>query len=80
MKPKAIKRRVVCVDTSNQLNLFDDQPEAAFDANEAAERTKGSVLFQDPDPRLIRLNAVRLDQHLQQTGAERSTRTTGDRL
>lgn len=69
MSDKKITRRVVKLDTSNQCRLFaeevDDTPPAA---PKPASRQPESIRFDDPDPRAIRLNQVRLDEHLIQTG------------
>ena len=70
MKPKTIERRVARLDTSNQRSLFDDLPElSTSDNGKSRERAAPAVVFQDPDPRLIRLNEVRLDEYLEQMGA-----------
>lgn len=68
MSRSAIKRPVVTMDTSNQRSLFDELPEPAVKNEplpEAPDLT--GIEFQDPDPRRIRLNEVRLDRHLEQT-------------
>ena len=63
----SIKRPVVTLDTSNQLGLFALEGVEERKDPQAAEAN--AVQFNDPDPRSILLNGVRLDEHLQRTGA-----------
>lgn len=69
MKKKAIKRPVVRLDTSNQLDIFSDREFT----NPTGPDRGGSescpvVTFNEPDPAEILLNQVRLDKHLKQSG------------
>lgn len=67
MPRKKIKRPVVSLDTSNQLGLFtQDNPQA--EVTEYSRTKPGTVRFNAPDPRIIMLNGVRLDEHLQRSG------------
>ncbi len=69
MKPKAIKRRVLAVDTSNQLSLLGELVDAV--APESCAGVPGNrlaVRFEMPDPKDIFINQVRLDEHLTRTG------------
>jgi len=61
-----IKRPVVTLDTSNQLGLFAKEGLGA--SNDKQIPKPKPVQFNDPDPRHIQLNGVRLDEHLQRTG------------
>lgn len=62
MAVKKIRRRVRVLDTSNQTSLFADmEPEALL-----APRMK----FESPDPRLILINHVRLDEYLKAAGLQ----------
>lgn len=73
MQTKKINRAVAKLDTSNQRCLFDDLPDVApLDAKPTQGRPSLALQFKDPDPRLIRLNEVRLDEHLQRTGQRRA--------
>lgn len=73
MQPKTINRAVARLDTSNQRSLFGDLPDVApMDAKPAQERPPLALRFEDPDPCLIRLNEVRLDEHLKRTGQRRA--------
>ena len=73
MQTKKINRAVARLDTRNQRSLFDDLPDVApTDAKPAQARSSLTLQFKDPDPRLIRLNEVRLDEHLQRTGQRRA--------
>ena len=73
MQAKKITRAVTRLDTSNQRSLFGDLPdEAPMDAKPAQERPPLALRFNDPDPFLIRLNEVRLDEHLRRTGQGRA--------
>lgn len=68
-----MKRRVVKVDTSNQRSLFDDALPVMAESEQANKLQPGlGIRFVDPDPRLMRLNEVRLDQHLSQAGQDAS--------
>ena len=62
-----IRRPVVRLDNSNQLSLFAGQEQANNAEPDLAKRN-GGPRFQDPDPRAIFLNGVRLDEHLCHTG------------
>lgn len=69
MSDKKITRRVAKLDTSNQYNLFTDEASEVLAAPPGPRsRQAGAVRFHDPDPRAIRLNEVRLDEHLKQMG------------
>ncbi|WP_419631538.1 hypothetical protein, partial [Thiolapillus sp.] len=69
MKNRPIKRRVARIDTSNQPSLFDELPQMESENTTGPEpATLSGVVFEDPDPKLIYLNAVRLDQHLYNAG------------
>ena len=69
MSQKKITRAVARLDTSNQCSLFGDEFEVSPKAAEPAqERPRLALRFEDPDPGLIRLNEVRLDEHLRRTG------------
>lgn len=73
MNSKRISRAVARLDTSNQHGLFSDLPDVAPMAPESAQaRPPLAVRFDDPDPCLIRLNEVRLDEHLLRTGQGRA--------
>lgn len=65
MPKQPIKRPVVALDTSNQLGLF--ALEGSGIADKTVSTLKG-VQFNNPDPRSILLNGVRLDEHLMRTG------------
>lgn len=62
---KKITRPVAKLDTSDQYSLFADE---ASEVLAPGPRQAGGMRFHDPDPRAIRLNAVRLDEHLKQMG------------
>lgn len=68
MKPKAIKRRVVAVDTSNQLSLLGELPPSQAPQPDAAPKDAGAVRFEAPDPKAIFINQARLDEHLVRMG------------
>lgn len=69
MSQKKITRAVARLDTSNQCSLFGDELEVSPKAAEPTqERPPLGLRFEDPDPGLIRLNEVRLDEHLRRTG------------
>jgi transposase len=69
MKRKRIRRPVAAVDTSNQIALFDQAAASTPEAGPAAgSPRKQAVRFEEPDPRLIRINEQRLDQLLEQVG------------
>ncbi|WP_419610220.1 transposase, partial [Thiolapillus sp.] len=60
---------VARIDTSNQPSLFDELPQMESENTTGPEpATLSGVVFEDPDPKLIYLNAVRLDQHLYNAG------------
>lgn len=70
---KKITRRVAKLDTSNQFSLFADEATQVLSAAPRAESQEaGAVRFEDPDPRAIRLNQVRLDEHLIQAGQKQA--------
>ncbi len=62
----SIKRPVVALDTSNQLSLF--ALEGIEEGRENQPKKAKTVRFNDPDPRSILLNGVRLDEHLRRSG------------
>ena len=66
MQKQPIKRPVVRLDTSNQLSLFAMEGGLGLNGKQAP-KPRG-VQFNDPDPRRILLNGVRLDEHLLRTG------------
>lgn len=69
MKRKPLKRPVVSVNTSDQLPLLADWEAAVVKPPvDPSPRLPQAVQFQDPDPRAIRINEVRLDEHLKQVG------------
>lgn len=69
MTDKKITRRVVKLDTSNQYSLFTGEADpASATTRKPTCRPPEEVRFEDPDPRAIRLNQVRLDEHLIQAG------------
>lgn len=69
MSDKKITRRVAKLDTSNQYSLFTDEVSEVLAAPPGPRSQQaGVVRFHDPDPRAIRLNEVRLDEHLKQMG------------
>jgi transposase len=69
MKHKRIRRAVVVLDTSNQIALFDQAGASAPEAGPAAgSPRKQAPQFHEPDPALIRINEVRLDDLLRQLG------------
>lgn len=73
MSDKKITRRVAKLDTSNQFSLFADEATHVSSVPPRAESQEaGSVRFEDPDPRAIRLNQVRLDEHLIQAGQKQA--------
>jgi transposase len=61
MKDKRIKRRVLSIDTSNQLSLLTLAPGPVVSTVELAQ-------FEAPDPHAIFINQVRLDDHLNRMG------------
>ena len=68
MTKKQIKRPVNSLDTSNQQSLFTEE-ELAFDVNKQdSEKCIPDMQFNDPDPKKIYLNQVRLDTHLKNIG------------
>ena len=66
MPKQQIKRPVMTLDTSNQLGLFALEGVSGVEGKQAGKLQ--GVRFQDPDPRGIQLNGVRLDEHLMRTG------------
>lgn len=69
MKRKRIRRPVAAVDTSNQIALFDQAAASTPETGPAAgSPRKQAPRFEEPDPRLIRINEQRLDQLLDQVG------------
>lgn len=73
MSDKKITRRVARLDTSNQYSLFCGEADGASATTpKPACRRSGAVRFEDPDPRAIRLNEVRLDEHLIQAGQKQA--------
>ena len=71
MVVKKIRRRVRVLDTSNQTSLFADmEPEAVVTAAVAKTLLAPRVKFESPDPRLILINHVRLDEHLKAAGLQ----------
>ena len=71
MTDKRLKRRVVGVDTSNQIGLPLEQP----DSLPPLPERRVAVRFEEPDPRAILINQVRLDVHLKQMGQHLPLRT-----
>lgn len=67
MKRKSIRRRVVALNTSNQIGLFDEVLASSSEPRTGAAR-KQAARFEEPDPALIRINEMRLDQLLEQVG------------
>ena len=67
MPTKTVRRRVMVLDTSHQLSLFDEEIVEALPkaSNTATER---AVKFHAPDPRDILINQVRLEDHLKAVG------------
>jgi transposase len=67
MPTKTVRRRVMVLDTSNQLSLFDEEIVEALPkaSNTATER---AVKFHAPDPRDILINQIRLEDHLKAVG------------
>lgn len=59
-----LNRRVVAVDTSNQMGLALDRPEGVS----AQPVRRAPVRFEEPDPQAIFINQIRLDEHLKQMG------------
>ena len=69
MKRERIRRRVAALDTSNQIALFGQAPASIPEARPGADSPrKQAPRFEEPDPRLIRINEQRLDQLLEQVG------------
>ena len=60
MKHKPLTRRVLSIDTSNQLSLLEEPAAAEI----PAKRPPAVIRFQERDPRSIFINQVRLDEHL----------------
>lgn len=56
------------IDTSNQLSLLEEPPCEAEHPVQPMSNNKTSVNFISPDPHLIRINEVRLDDYLKQMG------------
>lgn len=78
MVAKKIRRRVRVLDTSNQTALFSDiEREAGVTAAATAVLSAPRVKFESPDPRLIFINQVRLDEHLQAVGLKAPLRIRG---
>lgn len=70
---KKITRRVAKLDSGNQCSLFaDEATEVSAAAPGPRLQEAGAVRFEDPDPRAIRLNRVRLDEHLIQAGQKQA--------
>lgn len=65
MSEPKIQRRVVELDTSNQLKLF---ASPAPEATQACAGNSGTVRFIDPDPQAIFIGGTRLDGHLRTVG------------
>jgi transposase len=69
MKPKRIRRKVAALDTSNQIALFEQAAASTPEAGPAAgSPRKQAPRFEEPDPALIRINEMGLDQLLEQVG------------
>ena len=70
MATKKIRRRVRVLDTSNQQSLFDGDVLALMPESPPviARESTLAVKFEAPDPRAIRINQVRLDEHLKSVG------------
>jgi len=69
MKRKRVRRPVAALDTSNQIALFEQALASAPQAGPAAgSPRKQAPRFHEPDPALIRINELRLDQLLKQLG------------
>lgn len=66
MKSKGIKRRVVSVDTSNQLSLLEECDPVREDS--AAVKNPNGIRFEARDPKAIFVNQVRLDEYLKRMG------------
>jgi len=64
MKANRIKRRVVSIDTNNQLSLLTEPLGAAAPKPERL----APMQFEAPDPHAIFINQVRLDDHLKRMG------------
>ena len=57
MKRERIRRRVAALDTSNQIALFGQAPASIPEARPGADSPrKQAPRFEEPDPRLIRIN------------------------
>jgi len=69
---KHIKRPVVAIDTSNQMSLL--ASEAVLESSPPAS-APSRIRFEDPDPRLIRINELPLEEHLKQMGQKTPLRT-----
>jgi transposase len=71
MKRKRIKRRVVGVDTSNQIGLFvPGKPSEIAPSSPSAAAAKLPMRFHEPDPKRIRVNEVPLQELLRQAGQQ----------
>jgi transposase len=69
MKRKRIRRKVAALDTSNQIALFEQAEASTPEAGPAAgSPRKQAPRFEEPDPALIRINQMPLDQLLEQVG------------
>ncbi len=69
MKRKIIRQPFISLDTSYQLSLFGEGGKATTAAvEERPRRAMGKVQFIAPDPKEIRINQARLDEHLKQEG------------
>lgn len=69
MKRKRIRRPMAALDTSNQIALFDQAAASTPQTGPAAgSPRKQAPRFEEPDPALIRINEMRLDQLLEQVG------------
>jgi hypothetical protein len=79
MKRKAIKRRVISLDTSNQLSLLGNAMPAPEAAPAAATTGKPAtrMRFEAPRPESIFVNQTRLDEHLKRVGQREPLRVRG---
>lgn len=72
MQKSKIKRRVVKIDTSNQLRLFGEQKRVGNDHLADIQTSnfveKPQVKFKELDPRALLLNQVRIDEYLNNVG------------
>lgn len=70
MSEKPIKRPVVRIDRSNQLDMLDtmELPETRQENPNKQHSEARTILFNDPDPKEIYLGGVRLDHYIKTSG------------